>query len=90
MDVVIRNINLKCKDKVKFGPNEIKNTIAYADDLAIVVKNMEDLKITFQEYEKISKMSGLYLNAEKTEILRLDAMAPKEIDINIYQNQYRG
>jgi len=51
---------------------------------------MEDLKITFQEYEKISKMSGLYLNAEKTEILRLDAMAPKEIDINIYQNQYRG
>ena len=47
-------------------------TLAYADDIAVITKNSDDLfnKI-FAEYGKLTKISGLTLNADKTEILNL-------------------
>jgi len=71
MDKVIRDLNNSNIQKVNIGQNQLTNTIGYADDLAVVVTNKEDLQKVFEVYEKFSKQSGLYLNADKTEILNL-------------------
>ena len=48
---------------------EIK-IVAYADDVTIVCKN-ENLQPIFDEYELFSQLSGLELNADKTEVFNL-------------------
>ena len=48
---------------------EIK-ILAYADDITVVCRN-EDLQPIFAEYERLSSISGLKLNADKTEVFNL-------------------
>ena len=48
---------------------EIK-VLAYADDVTIVCRN-GDLQPIFDEYERLTAVSGLTLNADKTEIFNL-------------------
>ena len=72
MDPLLRNIehnpeisainsNLLAKDLPK--------VYAYADDVNGVIKNKaESLKAVFKEYARLTKVSGLELNAEKTEL----------------------
>jgi len=44
----------------------------YADDINSTTKDGQDtIQAVFSEYERLSKQSGLVLNAEKTEIMRL-------------------
>ena len=45
---------------------EIK-VLSYADDVTVICKN-RSLQQIFEEYESFSKVSGLILNAEKTEV----------------------
>lgn len=52
--------------------------LAYADDITIVGRSRnQDLQSNFDEYEKLSILSGLELNANKTEVLIL---IPSAID----------
>ena len=45
---------------------------AYADDVNCVTKDTPGCtQIFFEEYERLTKLSGLMLNADKTEILRI-------------------
>jgi hypothetical protein len=78
IDPLIRNINLNRKikgveiisriTKKKF---EYKIT-GYADDIAITIRNdPTSIQQVFHEYERLTKRSGLELNADKTEILNL-------------------
>ena len=46
--------------------------LAYADDIAVMVSNARSISSIIQTYERFSHCSGLYLNIDKTEILRLD------------------
>ena len=51
---------------------ELPKTYAYADDVSATVKDDEDtLKHLFKEYERLTKMSGLELNADKTDLMRI-------------------
>ena len=44
----------------------------YADDISIVCKNnLGSVQEVFSEYERLTRKSGLELNADKTEILRI-------------------
>jgi hypothetical protein len=44
----------------------------YADDFNLTVKcNQRNIQLIFREYERLSTMSGLVLNADKTEIMRI-------------------
>lgn len=46
---------------------------AYADDVNGIIKNTRaSLQALFNEYNRLTKVSGLELNAEKTEIMRLN------------------
>jgi len=71
MDPVIRNI----ENNVSIGRTEIQNypfpkVLAYADDITCIIENdIQDLQEIFNEYGRLSKASGLVLNADKTEIL---------------------
>jgi hypothetical protein len=43
---------------------------AYADDITVITKpNQTSIQAIFDQYEKLTKLSGLTLNAEKTEII---------------------
>ncbi len=44
-------------------------TIAYADDITCIVKNIDNIQMVIDSYEIFSNFSGIRLNIEKTEIL---------------------
>ena len=56
---------------------------AYADDVNATIADTEDgLRALFREYERLTKKSGLELNADKTELLRL-GQAPRPKTYNV-------
>ena len=68
--------------------NPLPKTYAYADDVNATIKNDElSLQALFCEYERLTKQSGLELNADKTEVM-LIGRSPNErsYDIN-YRNK---
>ena len=75
MDPLIRNIEAN-RNIIPLtlgnGINQISvKTLAYADDIAVVTKDVNSIKETFKEYKRLFWASGLKLNADKTEILDL-------------------
>ena len=61
--------------------------IGYADDVSILTTNsINCVRETIKEYEKFTKISGLQLNADKTEIFKLD----NRFVAQQYSFQYRG
>jgi hypothetical protein len=60
--------------KSKLSNDEVELKVSgYADDIAIICKsNNESTRAVFYEYERLTKISGLELNADKTEILNLN------------------
>jgi hypothetical protein len=74
IDPVLRNIN--ANDIIK--PVTIKNAkfhfkvAAYADDISVICcRTSRSISEVFREYERLTRRSGLELNADKTEILNL-------------------
>ena len=57
---------------IPISPTEIEEIkiLSYADDITIISKN-SDLQEIFAEYERFSKLSGLVLNADKTEVFNM-------------------
>jgi len=60
--------------------------VAYADDVTCLSDSTRSIKYIFKEYERLSKASGLVLNADKTEIL---TRAPKIYRISYLNKEYR-
>ena len=59
----IRGLHIPVEDHESL---EVK-VLAYADDVAVICKN-RNLRPIFKEYERLTGLSGLELNADKTEI----------------------
>jgi exonuclease III len=73
IDPLIRNIehneNIRPLELNVNNNETVKiKSVAYADDITIICKNSESLQFIFNEYERLSRYSGLILNADKTEI----------------------
>jgi len=69
IDPLLRNLNannkIKCKTMFKAA--------AYADDIRVICKkDSRSIQLVIDEYENLTKRSGLELNADKTEILVLN------------------
>ena len=77
MEPLIRNIEANQSiTKLHSGKHDISfpKCIGYADDINILTTNsINCVKATIKEYEKFTKISGLQLNADKTEIFSLSA-----------------
>ena len=59
---------------------DLPKVYAYADDVNGTIKDSErSLNCFFAEYERLTKLSGLELNAEKTEVMRLGINPPNRI-----------
>jgi hypothetical protein len=91
IDPLIRNINKnKSIIPVKIGENTTRvnfKAAAYADDISVVCLNTsESIQNVFSEYNRLSQRSGLELNADKTEILKLYEEGQTEVDFR-YGNQ---
>jgi len=92
MDPLIRNINknnkiegIKFKSKKADSDVEVKCS-GYADDVAVICLNKEEsIREVFKEYERLTRKSGLELNADKTEILQLGGTVDRH---KIYEFEY--
>ena len=73
MEIVIKNIELNSDINPIISLNTaIPKVLAYADDIAILVANVESINLSINAYNEFSRCSGLYLNVDKTEILKLN------------------
>ena len=72
IEIILRSINLDesiSKQKIGKLVNNLPTAVGYADDITCIVNNTDDIQKIFNHYEKFTKVSGLELNADKTEIL---------------------
>ncbi len=89
IDPLLRNLNQSNKIKeISIGNSNIKfKAGAYADDVSIICRNnLESIQEVFNEYNRLSERSGLVLNAEKTEILRLNKKQSMNLKVK-YSNK---
>lgn len=74
IDPLLRNLN--ANNEIKFVKNLSKTLFkaaVYADDISVICKkDSRSIQLVFNEYENLTKRSGLELNADKTEILVLN------------------
>jgi hypothetical protein len=89
MDPLIRNINKNSKiEGIKFQSKKMGRSVVvkcsgYADDVAVICLNkVESLREVFREYERLTRISGLELNADKTEILQLGGYVDRQKKYN--------
>ena len=94
IDPLLRNINNSTKI---IGINPCRNlhtkqsrklkACAYADDISVVcIDEKKSIQEIFNEYSRLTIRSGLELNADKTEILRLNTDVPKTLSFT-YNSQ---
>jgi len=73
IDPLIRNIeNNEHIGRIETPNYTSPKILAYADDVTCLIDTKRSLRQVFKEYERLSKASGLVLNADKTEILDRD------------------
>jgi len=96
IDPLIRNINKSTKIKeIKLQVGNKKNNIyfkgcAYADDVSVICEGTSSsIQGVFDEYNKLTERSGLELNAEKTEILRLNNNNLKSIEVTYMNSKFK-
>ena len=94
IDPLLRNLNKNKRiEEVKIRRKNAKNEeinfkgAAYADDISIICrKSIDCIQQVFYEYERLTKRSGLELNADKTEILNLNSKEKDKISFR-YNDQ---
>ena len=88
IEPLLRNIEVNPRiEKVRSAEleSDLPKSLAYADDISCIIKNNDrSIQGIFDEYERLSKLSGLTLNADKTEFMRLT----KRLDNRPIQFQY--
>jgi exonuclease III len=96
IDPLIRNINKnKTIKEIKLVKSLKKNQIyfkggAYADDVSVICNgSQKSIQGVFDEYSKLTKRSGLELNADKTEILRLNSNIMQSLSIKYLGKNFK-
>jgi exonuclease III len=92
IDPLLRNLNKNRKiGQIKVGKySGIRyKAAAYADDISIMCKNDKaSIQEVFNEYGKLTRRSGLELNADKTEILILNDEAKVTFNVNYNRSSF--
>ena len=94
VEPLLRNIEKNDNIEPVFS-NELNASLpksyAFADDVNCFVKNdMRSLQGIFDEYDRLSKLSGLKLNAEKTELLHLISTNRRKPNQPLFSFSYGG
>ncbi|MBM3938623.1 MAG: hypothetical protein FJ333_08245, partial [Sphingomonadales bacterium] len=90
IDPLIKRIecNKSIKRVITKCETYVPKVLAYADDLTCLVQDPKSIRQIFKEYEKFSQASGLYLNADKTEILTLSDTIGGVISVKYCESDY--
>ena len=89
MEPLIRKIeaNQEIGQLTSSGGISFQKCIGYANDINVITANsIHCVRATIKEFEKFTKVSGLHLNADKTEIFKLSATR----DTQNFSFHYRG
>jgi len=88
IDPLLRNLNRNKEIvEIKTRAGAGFKAAAYADDISIVCKNSATcIQQVFREYERLTNLSGLELNADKTEILSMNSDEEKTFQF-VYNKQ---
>ena len=87
IEPLLENINKDISiSSIRCNDVTIPKALAYADDIACLINpNIESLQKIFNHYEDLTQLSGLRLNADKTEIIS-NKIYPAEYNIS-YNNK---
>jgi hypothetical protein len=66
LDLVIKKLNLR--GDVSF---KLKQTVAYADDVALLARSLKALKEIFHKLQNEATLVGLSINEEKTKYMQI-------------------
>jgi hypothetical protein len=92
IDPLLRNLNTNkniVEIKTRAGAGKWFKAAAYADDISIVCKNsVTCIQQVIREYERLTNLSGLELNADKTEILSMNLDEEKTFDFEYNKEMY--
>ena len=91
MEPLIRNLDanaiIRPINSVTVG--NLPKVYAYADDVSCaIIDSIDSLQQVFNEYERLSKRSGLVLNADKTEIMRLGSSDELRYNVSYLNQQF--
>ena len=90
MEPLLRNIERNPAIKPLVSTHvegNLPKSYAYADDVSATIQDEdESLSAVFKEYERLTKLSGLELNADKTEIMKFGNERP----VKTYDLTYLG
>jgi hypothetical protein len=89
IDPLLRNLNnSKYVKEVKLNTSLTTfKAGAYADDVSVICRNCPNsIQGVFNEYSRLTERSGLELNADKTEILRLNSSVAQNLKFK-YRNE---
>ena len=82
-----QNAAIECINSEQLGC--LPKVYAYADDVNCTIKKSQmSLENLFFEYERLSRRSGLILNADKTEIMSLGSNEPARFTIDYLDASY--
>ena len=85
-----KSTNVKMIQIVKFDNFGSVKTLAYADDITIICRDLDSIQETLNIYNTFSKVSGIELNIPKTEIIKLGCPNnERTITINISYDHER-
>jgi len=95
IEPVIRNMQVN-EEITQINCNRLNFTwpkvLAYADDITVLTKNSHrSIQAIFNEYERLSNASGLYLNADKTELFNITSpgtFAMQQHHVRYVNNNY--
>ena len=94
MEPLIKNIEKNPEIEPIFSrevDSNLPKIYAYADDVNCVTKASPScIQKVFEEYERLTKLSGLMLNADKTEILNVKSTNLRLLNHRPYRVTYLG
>jgi hypothetical protein len=95
IDPLLRNINKnKHIKEVQISRRNITNKriifkgAAYADDISVICER-KSIQLVFNEYDRLTRRSGLELNADKTEILKLNSKESESFNITYNEKRFQ-
>ena len=93
MEPLLRNIDknnqIECVASATLQ-SDLPKTYAYADDVNATIKDTDlSLKALFLEYERLTRISGLELNADKTELLRIGSAGEKVYEVEYMDTRHQ-
>lgn len=73
LEMILRKANINIERNIIRNTSQI---LAYADDIAILTRDLEEMRTIFSNIEQVALKAGLQINEKKTKIMVVDRRTP--------------